>query len=137
MRYKPEYDEYSETNKFLDELFREDCEFGWGTETPSENGTLSITVLGNDDEEDSSAEKEYLRSLGNDIVEKITSIIDDVDKLPDEKDRGVYMNKEDLISRLISISNSLDGIKSEMDESSGSTIKTTIIGGGCPISSMF
>jgi hypothetical protein len=132
MRYMPEFDEYSETNKFLDELFEEDCTFGWECEAPqaSTNNALNITVVKKEGE----AEKTYLASLAEEIGEKLCEIIDKFDNVSDEK-TSCYGGKSEIISRVISISNSLDGILSDIESSStASNLNNTIavIGGAAP-----
>jgi hypothetical protein len=134
MRYKAEYDEYSETNKFLDELFQEDCEFEWQSDRPtSTSNALNITVV----KPEGAAEETYLAELASEIGEKISEIIDKSKSLPSERDRGVFLTKEELISRLISVSNTLDQLNLEIEEACGTTVRqTTIIGGGCPFANI-
>lgn len=135
MRYKPEYDDFSETNKFLDEIFREECEIGWSSDCPQNDShnALNVTVV----KPEGAAEKTYIASLVSEISEKLAEILDIVDDLPNEKDRSVLLTKEDLISRLISVSNTLDFLKQDAEEASNKGVTTAIIGGGCPFSSMF
>ena len=133
MRYMPEFDENSETNKFLDELFEEDCTFGWECEAPqtSTNNALNITVVKKEGE----AERSYLMSLAEEIAEKLSEVIDKFDEIPDEKDRSNFFNKSELISRVISLSNSIDGIIQDIESSStASNLNNTIavIGGAAP-----
>ena len=131
MRYKAEYDEYSETNKFLDELFQEDCELDWAC-NQSQNCTDTaqniVTVYSKN-----SAEESYVNSLAQEMGEKITKIIDKASNLPEERDRNIYLTKEDLISRLINISNSLDSLLNEIEEVTDNNFTTTIINGTLPI----
>lgn len=128
----PEFDENSETNKFLDELFEEDCTFGWECEAPqtSTNNALNITVVKKEGE----AEKTYLMSLAEEIGEKLCEIIDKFDTVSDEG-TSCYGGKSDIISRVISVSNSLDGILKDIESSStASNLNNTIavIGGAAP-----
>lgn len=129
----PEFDEYSETNKFLDELFEEDRTFGWECEAPqtTTNNALNITVVKKEGE----AEKTYLMSLAEEIAEKLSEVIEKFDEIPDEKDRSNFFNKSELISRVISLSNSIDGIIQDIESSStASDLNKTIavIGGAAP-----
>ena len=128
MRYKAEYDEYSETNKFLDDLFEEDCEFGWSCEQPQPPTARNITVVS----QEGQAEETYLKSLIEEIGEKLAEIVDKASSLPDDRGRGVFLTKEDLISRIISINNTVDTLLNDMEEISNSTATTTIIGGTLP-----
>lgn len=134
MRYKAEYDEYSETNKFLDELFQEDCELEWGAQGPdyNTNNALNITVVKDENE----AEKTYLQALASEIAEKLSEIIEKFDTLPDEKDKEVYFNKNELISRIISVNNSIDAILCDLESSATANKMNgtlTVIGGGFPM----
>lgn len=133
MRYMPEFDENSETNKFLDELFEEDCTFGWECEAPqtSTNNALNITVVKKEGE----AEKTYLASLAEEIGEKLCEIIDKFDNVSDEK-TSCYGGKSEIISRVISLSNSLDGILEDIESSSTASSLNkaiTVIGGAGPV----
>ena len=132
MRYMPEFDENSETNKFLDELFEEDCTFGWECEAPqtSTNNALNITVVKKEGE----AEKTYLMSLAEEIGEKLCEIIDKFDTVSEEK-ASCYGGKSEIISRVINISNSIDSILKDIESSStASNLNNTIavIGGATP-----
>ena len=136
MRYKPEYDEYSETNKFLDELFQEDCEIGWTSDAPqtSTNNALDITVV----KQDGQAEEEYLQELASEMAQKISEILDKATALPTERDRGIHLTKEELVSRMISISNSLDMIKCDIEDATSCAQNSgVIVSGGCPFNGMF
>lgn len=133
MRYMPEFDEYSETNKFLDEIFEEDCTFGWECQAPqtATDNALNITVVKKEGE----AEKTYLMSLAEEIAEKLSEIVDKFDEIPTEKDRSNFFNKSELISRVISVSNSIDGIIQDIEScstASGLNKTIAIIGGGAP-----
>lgn len=131
MRYKAEFDDYSETNKFLDELFEEDCEFGWSCEQPQPKSPHNITVV----QPEGSAEETYLKTLAEEMGEKIMEILDKASTLPTERDRGQFLTKEELVARLISISNSLDMLLCDMEDASGAGFAgtTTIIGGTLPL----
>lgn len=136
MRYKAEYDEFSETNKFLDELFQEECEIGWETQHPQTdtNNALNITVV----KQEGEAEMTYLAQLASEMGQKISEILDKADALPTERDRGVFLTKEELVSRLIGISNSLDMLICDIEETSGqSQGGAVIVGGTCPFNGMF
>lgn len=134
MRYKAEYDEYSETNKFLDDLFREDCEFGWAAEAPqtATHNALNITVV----KPEGHAEELYLHQLAEEMAQKLSEILDMADALPTEHDGGVYLTKDELVARMISISNSLDGLKNDIENAS-QTSNIAVIGGACPMTPMF
>lgn len=137
MRYKAEYDEFSETNKFLDELFQEDCEIGWEAEQPqtNTNNALNITVV----KQEGEAEMTYLAQLASEMGQKITEILDKADSLPTDRDRGITLTKEELVSRLIGISNSLDMLICDMEDAAGQQAQGSaiIVGGGCPFNGMF
>lgn len=131
MRYKAEYDEYSETNKFLDELFKEDCEFGWScdrSECDSDTAQNIVSI-----QPEGSAEETYIKTLASEMGEKITEILHKAKNLPEERDRGVFLTKEELVSRLISISNSLDTLLNEMEDCCATGVTTTVIGGALPM----
>ena len=128
----PEFDEYSETNKFLDEIFEEDCTFGWECEAPqtATNNALNITVVKKEGE----AEKTYLTSLAEEIAEKLCEIIDKFDSIDEEK-MSCGGSKSDIISRVISVSNTIDGILDEIESSStaaGLNKTIAVIGGAAP-----
>lgn len=129
MRYIPEFDDYSDTNKFLDELFKEDCAFDWQCEkqpTMTCNSPMNIT----DTNPEGKAEETYLKSLAADISEKIGIIVDKVGSLPDSQSRDNFFTKAELISRMISISNNLDSIISEFGSiETANNLNTTIISG--------
>lgn len=127
------YLEYTDTDKFLDELFAEDAEFGWQCEKPCDGHNIAnITVI----KQEGEAEITYIKSLVSELSEKLTEIVDSVDGLPDERDRGYSFTKEECISRLISISNLIDGILEEVKAANISipdNSSATIIGGGIPM----
>lgn len=136
MRYKPEYDDFSETNKFLDELFQEECEIGWEAQQPQTdtNNALNITVV----KQEGEAEMTYLAQLASEMGQKISEILDKADYLPTDRDRGILLTKEELVSRLIGISNSLDMLICDIEEASGQPQGgAVIVGGGCPFNGMF
>lgn len=135
MRYT-DYDEYSETDKFLDKLFREDAEFGWSCEKPQDGmePSMNITVV----KQDGEAEITYIKSIISEFNEKFSEILDKCESLPDERMSHTYsFTKNELISRLISMSNQLDDILVDMDQYSAvptsGNVTTAIIGGGMPI----
>ena len=128
------YSEYTDTDKFLDELFAEDAEIGWSCEKPCDtHNAMNITVVKPEGE----AELTYIKSLIEEIAEKLMEITDKASTLPDEKKREAYsITKEDLVSRLISVSNSVDGILLDIEESSTAgnlNASMTIIGGAVPM----
>lgn len=129
MRYIPEFDDYSDTNKFLDDLFKEDCAFNWQCEKPSNttcNSPLNIT----DTNPEGAAEETYLKALANDISEKIGTIINKSGLLPDSQSRDNFFTKSELISRMINISNTLDGILNEFGSiETANNLNTAIVGG--------
>ena len=129
MRYIPEFDDYSDTNRFLDDLFKEDCAFDWQCEKPATttcNSPLNIT----DTNPDGAAEETYLKALANDISEKIGTIISKTSSLPDSQSRDNFFTKAELISRMISVSNTLDGILSEFGSiETANNLNTAIVGG--------
>lgn len=136
MRYKPEYDEYSETNKFLDELFQEECEIGWQSNAPQTDthNALNITVV----KQDGQAEEQYLQELASEMGQKISEILDKAAALPTERDRGMHLTKEELVSRMIAISNSLDMLKCDIEDATQCTQNGgVVIGGMCPFNGMF
>ena len=128
------YSEYTETDKFLDELFAEDAEIGWSCEKPCDgHNAMNITVVKPEGE----AELTYIKSLIEEIAEKLMEVADKASSLPDDKKRECYcITKEDLISRLISVNNSIDGINLDIDEASTASnmnASVAIIGGGFPM----
>lgn len=128
------YSEYSDTDKFLDELFAEDAEIGWQCEGPPPEGhnIANITVV----KQEGEAEVTYIKSLVSELSEKLMEIVDKVDSLPDERDRGYTFTKEECISRLISVSNSIDSIVEEINAANPSVSGNSsiaIIGGGIPM----
>lgn len=129
MRYIPEFDDYSDTNKFLDDLFKEDCAFNWQCEKPLNttcNSPLNIT----DTNPEGVAEETYLKALANDISEKIGTIISKSGLLPDSQSRDNFFTKSELISRMINISNTLDGILNEFGSiETANNLNTAIVGG--------
>lgn len=128
MRYIPEFDDYSETNKFLDDLFKEDCAFDWQCTTP--NNTCNAPSNITDTNPEGVAEETYLKSLAADISEKIAAIIEKMPSLPDAQSRDSFFTKAELISRMISISNSLDSIISEFSSvETANNLNTTIVSG--------
>lgn len=64
-------------------------------------------------------------------------IADNAASLPDEKERECYnITKEDLISRLISVNNNLDGIILDIesaDTANSMNNTMTVVGGGIPM----
>jgi hypothetical protein len=72
-------------------------------------------------------------------IEKLMEISDKAASLPDEKKREAYsITKEDVVSRLISVNNSIDAILLDIEESSvagNMNASMTIIGGGFPMGS--
>lgn len=127
------YSEYTDTDKFLDELFAENAEFGWQCEKPCDGHNIAnITVV----KQEGEAEVTYIKSLVSELSEKLMEIVDSVDGLPDERDRGYTLTKEECISRLISVSNSIDGILEEIKAANPSisgNSSVAIIGGGVPM----
>lgn len=128
------YSEYTETDKFLDELFSEDAEIGWSCEKPCDgHNAMNVTVV----KQEGEAELTYIKSLVQELAEKLMEISDVATSLPDEKQRECYnITKEDLISRLIGINNSLDGIMSDIESAAVSdnmNKSIAIIGGGIPM----
>jgi hypothetical protein len=132
MKYIAEFDEYSDTNKFLDELFNEDCAFNWQCATPkdAQNTTCGSPINITDTNQDGYAEETYLKSLIADISEKLMTISGKVNMLPDTQSRDSFFTKGELISRIIGVSNTLDSILTEFGsiETAGS-LNTTIISG--------
>ena len=134
MRYT-DYDDYSETDKFLDKLFKEDAEFGWSCERPHDDmePSMNITVV----KQDGEAEITYIKSIISEFNEKFSEILDKCESLPDERKAHTYsFTKNELISRLISMSNQLDDIIVDIDQYAGTSmsgnITTAIIGSGIP-----
>lgn len=128
------YSEYTETDKFLDELFSEDAEIGWSCEKPCDDHKLvQVKVV----KQEGEAELSYIKSLVEELSEKLMEIADNAASLPDEKERECYnITKEDLISRLISVNNNLDGIILDIesaDTANSMNNSMTIIGGGVPM----
>lgn len=129
------YREYSETDKFLDELFREDAEIAWSCEGPHDSmqPSMNITVVKPEGE----AEKTYLQSLISEISEKLSKLLEICENLPTDRDRGVYFTKEELISRMISISNQIDSIIIDAESASSENAGSIITGCVPMANSMF
>lgn len=128
------YSEYTETDKFLDELFSEDAEIGWSCEKPCDgHNAMNVTVV----KQEGEAELTYIKSLVQELTEKLMEIADNAASLPDEKERECYnITKEDLISRLISVNNNLDGIILDIesaDTANSMNNTMTVVGGGIPM----
>lgn len=129
MRY---YKERSDVDKFLDDLFAENAEIGWQCDEPSHQNQsgVSITVV---KDAESSAEETYMRSLIEEIVEKLEEIAENLPHV--EGDRTQYgMSRQDVISRVISINNTADSILREMEpcKIANNLNTTAIIGGTIP-----
>lgn len=108
--YLPEYDEYSETNKFLDMLFKEDQAFEWSCTTPQEQTAASSQIIVS--QQQLSPEDEYLASLVEEIKQKLDSLLGAAKNLDQNNvsTGGCIFDKEEVISRLISLHNTLDTI---------------------------
>lgn len=137
MRYS-NYREYSETDKFIDDLFKEDAEISWSCDGPQDSmePSMNITVV----KQEGEAEKTYLKSLISEISEKLSEILEACETLPSERDRNTYFTKEELISRMISLSNQLDGILMDVESVSAANTMNgmSIVSGTVPtINSMF
>lgn len=138
MQYKAEFDMFSDTNKFLDELFREDCAFDWQCNTPEENKTCNNPNNIVDANREGMAEEAYLKSLISDISEKLSNILAMVGKLPDSQTKGTFFTKGDLISRIIGVSNTLDGITNDFASvEAANGLNTAIISGDITFPAMF
>lgn len=114
--------EYTETDKFLDDLFAEDCSFEWCSEVqPAET-----QCTGNSGPEDA-----YIASLSKEMSEKLSQILTASSSLSCDRDRSGQLTKEELISRLIGVSNTLDCIINEIEaESTANNMNNVAIIGG-------
>lgn len=134
------YSEYSEIDKFIDTLFEEGAELDWICPKSKENNSgISVEII-NADEADGSAEEEYISKLIEEISDKMAKIREQIGSMPDEADRGEYMTKQRVVSRLIEVSNSIDGILLDMEprltannlNAITAPATTAVIGGGFP-----
>lgn len=131
MRKKAAYNEFSETDKFLDDLFRENCEFDWVVAAPQTSVDTAQNIISVNPE--GQAEENYLKELVADIGEKLTEIINYAKTLPDKKGRNSFFTKEELISRVISINTMVDEIIINIEDEAQAMGKPTIVGGEMPV----
>lgn len=130
--------EYNEIDKFIDSLFNEGDEIEWSCEKPAEttNGITVTVIDANHDEP--SAEEEYVATLIEEITAKMKEIGEKMGGMPDDADRGEYMTKQRVVSRLIEVSNSIEGILLDMEPRlTANNLNSpcgakAIIGGGYP-----
>jgi hypothetical protein len=134
------YSDYTETDKFLDELFAEDAELGWSCEDPTHEHKSGVTVTVVKGMNDNSPEEQYAVSLAEEINEKLQEIVDFIPSLSDESSRDSFLTKQNVIQRLIDTLNSVNSIIKEF-ESSRTANKlngslpgpmNAVIGGGFP-----
>lgn len=135
-----DYSDYSDTDRFLDELFAEDAELGWSCNGPQNQGGVSIVIA---QDEDNSPESQYIKSLVAEIKENLDEIANNIGSIGDNEDTGCYFTKENVVQRVIEVSNSVNSILKEFEQHN-TTITVgnasgpgpmAVIGGGFP--SMF
>lgn len=134
------YSDYTETDKFLDDLFAEDAELGWSCEDPTHENKSGVTVTVVKGVEESGPEQEYAASLVEEISEKLHDVVDAIPTLEEDRDRGYFTTKESIIQRLIDTLNSVNGMLKDVESSrTANTLNGTlpgpmnaVIGGGFP-----
>ena len=134
------YSDYTETDKFLDDLFAEDAELGWSCEDPTHENKSGVTVTVVKGVEESGPEQEYAASLVEEISEKLHEVVDAIPTLEEDRDRGYFTTKESIIQRLIDTLNSVNGMLKDVESSrTANTLNGTlpgpmnaVIGGGFP-----
>lgn len=133
------YSEYSETDRFLDELFAEDAEFGWACDKPQHEDGMTIVVSQEDNSDE--PEVQYVKSLVEEIKEKLDEVANSIGTLSDDADTGSFFTKEHAVQRVIDISNSVNSLLKEFDSNktaanlNGGTMPgamPAVIGGGFP-----
>lgn len=134
------YSDYTETDKFLDDLFAEDAELGWSYEDPTHENKSGVTVTVVKGAEEGGPEQEYAASLVEEISEKLQEVVDAIPTLEGDCDRGYFTTKESIIQRLIDTLNNVNGMLKDVESSrTADTLNSTlpepmnaVIGGGFP-----
>lgn len=134
------YSDYTETDKFLDDLFAEDAELGWSCEDPTHENKSGVTVTVVKGVEEGGPEQEYAASLVEEINEKLHEVVDAIPTLEEDRDRGYFTTKESIIQRLIDTLNTVNSMLKDVESSrtAGALNSTlpgpmdTVIGGGFP-----
>lgn len=134
------YSEYSETDRFLDELFAEDAELGWSCDGPQQQQD-GMTIVISQEDNSNGPEVQYVRSLAEEIKEKLDEIANNIGTLTDSEDTGSFFTKEHAVQRMIDISNSVNSLLKEFDSNKTAASLNTgtlpgpmpaVIGGGFP-----
>jgi hypothetical protein len=134
------YSDYTETDKFLDDLFAEDAELGWSCEDPTHENKSGVTVTVVKGVEEGGPEQEYAASLVEEISEKLREVVDVIPTLEGDCDRGYFTTKESIIQRLIDTLNTVNGMLKDVESSrTAGALNSTlpgpmnaVIGGGFP-----
>lgn len=134
------YSDYTETDKFLDDLFAEDAELGWACEDPTHENRSGVTVTVVKGMDESGPEEEYASSLVEEISEKLREVVAAIPTLEGDCDRGYFTTKESIIQRLIDTLNSVNGMIKDVESSrTAGALNATlpgpmnaVIGGGFP-----
>lgn len=135
------YSEYSETDRFLDELFAEDAELGWSCDSPQHQQQDGMTIVISQEDDSNGPEVQYVRSLTEEIKEKLDEIANNIGTLSDDADTGSFFTKEHAVQRMIDISNSVSSLLKEFDSNKTAVSLNTgtlpgpvpaVIGGGFP-----
>lgn len=134
------YSDYTETDKFLDDLFAEDAELGWSCEDPTHENKSGVTVTVVKGVEEGGPEQEYAASLVEEISEKLHEVVDAIPTLEEDRDRGYFTTKESIIQRLIDTLNTVNSMVKDVESSrTADTLNSTlpgpinaVIGGGFP-----
>lgn len=136
------YSDYTETDKFLDDLFAEDAELGWSCEDPTHEHQSGVTVTVVKGVNDGGPEQEYATALVEEINEKLHEVVEAIPTLEGDSDRGYFTTKESIIQRLIDMLNSVNGMIKDVESSrTAGALNATlpgpgpvnaVIGGGFP-----
>lgn len=108
------YSDYSETDKFLDELFAEDAELGWACPRPNHENKSGVTMTIVKGVNNNSPEEQYATALSEEISEKLQEIINFIPSLDDES-QDTFITKQSVIQRLIDVLNNLNSISKDFE----------------------
>ena len=111
------YSDYTETDKFLDDLFAEDAELGWSCEDPTHENQSGVTVTVVNGVNDNGPEEQYATSLVEEISEKLQEVVAAIPNLNDDRDCGYFTTKESIIQRLIDTLNSVNCMLKDLESS--------------------
>lgn len=125
------YSDYTETDKFLDDLFAEDAELGWSCEDPTHENKSGVSVTVVKAVNDNGPEQEYAASLVEEISEKLQEVVAAIPTLEGDCDRGYFTTKESIIQRLIDTLNSVNGMIKDVESSrTAGALNATLPGPG-------